>query len=115
MTRVAATFDPMPVLRQAKKDHVNAGFNDVAASAAHVEQAHAQKREWASARDPRLRAEADLRGMTLDELAALILTKPDELAARGAADRDHGENRQGDNARGVGGNHGMTFPSYSVG
>src|SRR5215470_12994269 len=36
--------------------------------------------------------------------------------ARGAARRDHGENRQGDNARGVGGNLGMTvIPSYSVG
>jgi len=43
MTRVSASFDPMPVLRQAKKDHVNAGFNDVAAGAAHVERAHAQK------------------------------------------------------------------------
>ena len=80
----AGILDPMPLLRQAKKDRVNAGFNDVAASAAHVEQAHAQKREWARARDPRLQAEADLRGMTLDELAALILTKPDELAAREA-------------------------------
>jgi len=66
----AGILDPMPLLRQAKKDRVNAGFNDVAASAAHVEKAHAQKREWASARDPRLQAEADLRGMTLDELAA---------------------------------------------
>jgi hypothetical protein len=84
MTRVSASFDPMPVLRQAKKDRVNAAFNDVAARSAHVEQAHAQKREWASARDPRLRAEADLRGMTLDEFAALILTKPDELAEREA-------------------------------
>ena len=45
MTRVSASFDPMPVLRQAKKDRVNAGFNDVAASAAHVERAQAQKRE----------------------------------------------------------------------
>src|SRR5215470_14798751 len=36
--------------------------------------------------------------------------------ARGAARRDHGENRQGDNVRGVGGNFGMSaFPSYSVG
>src|SRR5215470_6893467 len=36
--------------------------------------------------------------------------------ARGAADRDHGENRQGNNTRGVGGNLGMTvIPSYSVG
>ena len=66
----AGILDPMPLLRHAMKDRVNAGFNDVAASAAHVEQAHAQKREWASARDPRLQAEADLRGMTLDELAA---------------------------------------------
>jgi hypothetical protein len=74
----------MPVLREAKKDRVNAAFNDWAASMAHVDQAHAQKREWASARDPRLQAEADLRGMTLDDLAALILSKQDELAAREA-------------------------------
>ena len=72
------------MLRQARKDRVNAAFNDVAARAAHVDQAHAQKREWASARDPRLQAEADLRGMTLDELATLILTKSDELAEREA-------------------------------
>jgi hypothetical protein len=84
MTRVSANFDPMPVLREAKKDRVNAAFNDWAASTAHVDHAHAQKREWASARDPRLQAEADLRGMSLDDLAALILSKPDELAAREA-------------------------------
>jgi hypothetical protein len=84
MTRVSVTIDPMPVLREAKKERVNAAFNDWAASTAHVDQAHAQKREWASARDPRLQAEADLRGMTLDQLAALILSKPDELAAREA-------------------------------
>jgi hypothetical protein len=74
----------MHLLRQAKKDRVNTAFNDLAARAAHVDQAHAQKREWARARDPRLQAEADLRGMTLDELAAMILTKPDELAEREA-------------------------------
>ena len=84
MTRVKASFDPMPLLREAKKERVNAAFNDWAASTAHVDQAHAQKREWASARDPRLQAEADLRGMTLHDLVALILSKPDELAAREA-------------------------------
>jgi hypothetical protein len=84
MTRVSVTIDPMPALREAKKERVNAAFNEWAASTAHVDQAHAQKREWAKARDPRLQAEADLRGMTLDDLAALILSKPDELAAREA-------------------------------
>jgi hypothetical protein len=84
MTRVSVIIDPMPALREAKKERVNAAFNDWAASTAHVDQAHAQKREWASARDPRLQAEADLRGMTLEQLAALILSKPDELAAREA-------------------------------
>jgi hypothetical protein len=84
MTRVSVIIDPMPVLREAKKERVNAAFNDWAASTAHVDQAHAQKREWASARDPRLQSEADLRGMTLDDLAALILSKPDDLAAREA-------------------------------
>jgi hypothetical protein len=84
MTRVSVIIDPMPALREAKKERVNAAFNDWAASTAHLDQAHAQKREWASARDPRLQAEAELRGMTLDELAALILSKPDNLAAREA-------------------------------
>jgi hypothetical protein len=84
MTRVTITFDPMPVLREAIKQRVSAAFDELAARSVHVDQAHAQKREWAKARDPRLQAEADLRGMTLDDLAALILTKPDELAAREA-------------------------------
>jgi hypothetical protein len=76
------SIDPMPLLRQAMKDRVDAAFNAEAARLYHVEQAHAQKRKWAETRDPRLKAEADLRSKTVDELAAEILEKPDELAER---------------------------------
>jgi hypothetical protein len=86
MTRVVisagAPLDPMPMLRQAAKDRIDAAFNAEAARWSHLEAAHAQKRLWAQTRDPRLKAEADLRGKTVDELAAEILAKPDELAER---------------------------------
>lgn len=73
-------IDPMPAKRQARKDKVNAAFNALAAS--HVAQAHAAKRRWAETLDERLKPEADLRGITLEELAALILSKPDVFAER---------------------------------
>jgi hypothetical protein len=75
-------IDPMPALRQARKDRIDEIFNLDAARVAHLEAAHAQKRFWALSKDPRLKAEADLRGKTIDELAAEILEKPDELAER---------------------------------
>ena len=74
------TIDPMPALRTARKDRVNGAFNQTAGS--HVSQAHAQKRLWATTQDERLKPEADLRGITVAELSALILTKPDDLAER---------------------------------
>lgn len=73
-------IDPMPTLRQARKDKVNAAFNSLAGS--HIAQAHAQKRLWATTQDERLRPEADLRGITVAELSALILAKPDTFAER---------------------------------
>lgn len=74
------SIDPMPALRAARKDKVNAAFNSTAQS--HVAQAHAQKRLWATTNDPALQPEADLRGITVAELAAIILAKPDTFADR---------------------------------
>lgn len=81
MTRISlASLDPMPALRAARKERVNAAFNQLAQS--HVALAHAQKRLWATTQDERLRPEADLRGVSVAELAALILAKPDTFAER---------------------------------
>ncbi|WP_027578495.1 hypothetical protein [Bradyrhizobium sp. Ai1a-2] len=77
---VVINIDPMPAIRAAKKEAVNANFN--AANASHVEQAHMQKRLWAQAQDQRLKPEADLRGITVADLAAIILAKPDTFAER---------------------------------
>lgn len=79
--------DPMAALRQAKKAQVNAGFAALAAGNLHVEQAHAQKRLWAATNDERLKPEADLRGVTVRELASLILSKSDDTAAARELDR----------------------------
>ncbi|WP_316214283.1 hypothetical protein [Bradyrhizobium sp. SZCCHNR2032] len=76
------TLDPMPVLRQAKADEVTMRFNQMAAARTHTDQAYAQKRAWAEVCDARLQPEAELRGMTVLELAAAILAKPDTVAAR---------------------------------
>ena len=84
MTRLSITLDPMPALRQAAEDRFDAAFNAMATQVAHVDAAHAQKRLWAATNDPRLKPEADLRGMTVEALSALILTKSDELAEREA-------------------------------
>jgi len=73
-------LDPMPAARQARKDAVNTAFNTSAQS--HVAQAHAAKRAWAETQDERLKPEADLRGVTVAELSALILSKPDAFAER---------------------------------
>lgn len=74
------TIDPMPALRASRKERVNANFNSLANM--HVEQAHAQKRLWAATQDDRLKPEADLRGITVAELSAMILAKPDVVAER---------------------------------
>jgi hypothetical protein len=85
MTRVSiASLDPMPALRQALMDRIDAGFNAEGARLSHVERAHAEKRRWAEANDVRLKPEADLRGISVADLSALILSKPDELAEREA-------------------------------
>ncbi|SHJ69495.1 hypothetical protein SAMN05444159_1252 [Bradyrhizobium lablabi] len=82
MRVVLDAIDPMPALRQAKVDAVNRSFNTVAAESLHRDQAHAQKRLWAATNDQRLAPEAELRGITVVELSAFILSKPDAAAAR---------------------------------
>jgi hypothetical protein len=47
-----------------------------------MDQAHRQKREWAANKDANLKAEADLRQISVDQLASLILSKPDATAQR---------------------------------
>ena len=84
MTRLSITLDPMPALRQAAEDRIDAAFNMMAAQVSHIDAAHAQKRAWAANLDPRLKPEADLRGVTVEALSALILSKPDDLAEREA-------------------------------
>lgn len=76
------SVDPMPALRAARKERINAAFNAAAAHTAHLDQAYAQKREWAKAQDARLTPEAELRGITVAELSDLILSKSDTLAER---------------------------------
>jgi hypothetical protein len=75
-------IDPMPVLRRAKADEVTVHFNQLAIASAHTDHAYAQKRLWAATRDARLEPEAALRGLSVDDLAALILAKPDKVQAR---------------------------------
>lgn len=74
------TIDPMPGLRAAKIKAVNQAFNSLASS--HLDQAYAQKRQWASVNDERLKPEADLRGISVSELAFIILSKQDTVAER---------------------------------
>jgi hypothetical protein len=73
-------LDYMSDRRDALKAEVNAAFNATAQS--HVAMAHAQKRAWAETQDARLQPEANLRGISVAELAALILSKPNDLAGR---------------------------------
>lgn len=74
--------DPMVELREQRKAKVNENFNAIATANAHLDAAYAQKRQWAETLDERLKPEADLRGITVAELAELILSKPDLVAAR---------------------------------
>jgi hypothetical protein len=74
--------DPMAALRADRAERVNRNFSTIAADRLHLDSAHAQKRVWAASQDDRLKPEADLRGITVAELAAQIMAKPDHAAAR---------------------------------
>lgn len=76
------SFDPMPALRQGRKDKVNANFNTIGAMNAHLDQAYKQKRDWAMVNSDKLSPEAELRGITVAALSQLILSKPDVTATR---------------------------------
>lgn len=74
--------NPMDALKLAKKDAVNTSFNTFASLNLHTDLAYSQKREWAKTQDERLKSEADLRGVTVEVLSAMILSKPDIRATR---------------------------------
>lgn len=76
------TINPMPGLKAAKIIRVNENFNNIALGSLNREQAHAQKRVWAGTNDTRLKPEADLRGISVDALAEIILSKPDTATDR---------------------------------
>lgn len=75
-------INPLPALKQAKKERVNQNFNSMTADNLHKDLVYTQKREWAKTADARLQPEADIRKITVEELSVLILSKPDNLSAR---------------------------------
>lgn len=77
------TIDPMPALRAVAVIKINAQFNTQAQP--HIDAAHAEKRKVAAAGSPYpdwFVAEAELRGISAADLAALIASKPDGIGAR---------------------------------
>lgn len=89
MTRVTlAALDPMPAARDAATAKVNRYFNDIAHSTMQQDAAHTAKRSIANAiaaggvAPADFAAEAELRGITPAALAAMVLTKPDNVGAR---------------------------------
>lgn len=85
MTRaVLKAADPMPAIRKAAMATVDGAFNHLALENLHRDHAHASKRVVAAAGTvtPELAAEAEARGISPDDLATLILSKPDNQASR---------------------------------
>lgn len=80
------TLDPMPALRAASKARVNLHFDRLAQP--HRDAAYATKRAMAAATlasgvaPTALQAEADLRGITVEALASLIMSKPEVVTER---------------------------------
>jgi hypothetical protein len=80
---VKLNLDPMPALRAVAVAKINATFNTQAQP--HVDAAHDAKRKAAASGAPYpdwFTAEAALRGITPEALAALIASKPDNVGAR---------------------------------
>lgn len=77
-------LDPMPPLRAAAEERVNAHFNRLVVDNIHRDFIHQNKR--AIVRDPsrwtELATEAELSGLTVDRLVEIIASKPDEVAER---------------------------------
>lgn len=74
------TIDPLPMAKASRKTKVNAAFNITATP--HLDAAYAQKRLWAEHDVSKLETEAQMRGMTAEALAEVILSKPDTIAER---------------------------------
>lgn len=81
-------LDPMPALREEATRRINERFAGIATANAHRDHVHARKRADAQivadggAPSELLSAEAEMRGVAVHELAALIVSKPDTVAAR---------------------------------
>lgn len=79
---------PIPNEKQLLNDEINATFHSFAAKNLHREQAWKRKREVAKAfltnetTAPSLLSEAQLRGITGEALARLVLSKPDPIDDR---------------------------------
>lgn len=85
MTRaVLKAADPMPAIRKAAMATVDGVFNHLALENLHRDHAHAAKRSVAASGQftREFLAEAEARGISPAELAAIILSKPDKHAAR---------------------------------
>lgn len=84
-------LDPMPALREVAETRVNAHFNSVAAGSSQQDQEYKRKREIAhgvienggQSAPEAFVAEAQLMGMTVEELASVIAGKPDAVLERG--------------------------------
>lgn len=84
-------LDPMPALREVAETRANAHFNAVAAGSAQQDQEHKRKREIAQdvlenggqSAPEAFQAEAQLMGMSVEELASVIIGKPDAVLERG--------------------------------
>lgn len=80
--------DSMPVRRAKATSEINEHFNALASKEVHRDMAHAAKRSAAAAvlaggsALAWFTAEADLRGVTVEALAADIASKPDNAAER---------------------------------
>ena len=82
------SFDPTIEMRKEAKRRMNVGFNNLAAQNLHTDHAYAHKRAVAkdikrgSEAPSHIVQEAALRGISLEDLADLILSKPNIMAER---------------------------------
>lgn len=82
--------DVMPMVRSAAEFRLNEHFNRIASHEIHRDQAHRQKREVAGRvlagevlpDDHPFAAEAALRSMSVQDFAAAVAAKPDNVQAR---------------------------------
>lgn len=90
MSRISLEVNPMPAMAARAVRAINDHFNRMATVEAHRDAAHLRKREMARrvigseqlAEDHPFAVEAGLRGLSVTDFAALVLTKPDNVQAR---------------------------------